>query len=176
MCKQAVCAAKIHNSGSTSSLHKHLKTHGTSVVKRQSQHGLADTRQPSKRIYDLLPKLDSTQVVISRLVALDGIPMATLVTSKDMRRFFSKDGLTVYKSATSIRSGIMKYYDEVVARYSKEMIDGLENGSKYSRRVDIKSEPPVYECKCPWPGRKSLGPGIDQSLWFSQCGKVPVHS
>lgn len=117
-------------------MHKHLKTHGTSVVKRQSQHGLADTQQPSKRIYDLLPKLDSTQVVISRLVALDGIPMATLVTSKDMRRFFSKDGLTVYKSATSIRSGIMKYYDEVVARYSKEMIDGLENGSKYSIILD----------------------------------------
>lgn len=102
------------------------------MVKRQSQNGLEDTQKPTKRIYDLLPKLDSTQVVILRLVALDGIPMATLITSKDMRRFFSKDGLTVYKSATSIRSGIMKYYDEVVPRYSKEMIDGQENDSKYS--------------------------------------------
>lgn len=90
MCKKEDCEIKLHNKGSTGSLHKHLKIHGINVEKRKSNSGVDDPHKKVTIISDYMQRVDSTPVVISRLVARDGIPMGTLVTSQDMRRFFFK--------------------------------------------------------------------------------------
>lgn len=136
MCKKEDCEIKLHNKGSTGSLHKHLKIHGINVEKRKSNSGVDDPHKKVTSISDYMQRVDSTPVVISRLVARDGIPMGTLVTSQVMRRFFSKDGLKLYKSPNSIRTVIMEFYSKIVSEYTEEMKADLVDDQKYSITTD----------------------------------------
>lgn len=91
---------------------------------------------PEKAVAPFFLISDPTKVVISRMIASDGIPMRTFATSTDLRRLMSKSGHTVPKSPNDVRNIVMGYCREVREKYTKEMQDALADGELFSITMD----------------------------------------
>lgn len=130
----------LQHKGSTSPLIKHLKTkHSISLGKRKPDKPEPTKHSgppPPKKISSVFGTSDSTKVVLSRMVAMDGIAMNKFASSKDLRTMMASDGHKVPKSGNDIRNLIMGYSKEVREMYAKEMQDALADGELLSLTMD----------------------------------------
>lgn len=137
-CKR--CGKVLQNKGSTSPLLTHLRTkHSINVEKRKADPPVKASDSgppPPKKISSVFGKADSTKVVLSRMVSMDGIAMNKFVTSKDLRRMMAADGHNVPKSGNGVRHLIVGYCKEVRDIYIKEMQDALADGELFSITMD----------------------------------------
>lgn len=137
-CKQCQRVFKI--SGSTSTLHNHLrnvhhisfktmesKSQDVEPEPEQSTSGQSHSRtsapQPKKqKISDFFKSEDSLEIVISRMVTLDGMSLALFCNSVDLRRLFKKTyGKDLPKSSNTIREIVLTVFEKEKTALSKEI-------------------------------------------------------
>lgn len=74
------------------------------------------TSEPKKKISQFFAQKkerDSLEVVLARMVALDGLPFKVFTTSVDLRNALKADGYVVPKSPNTIRKIVMNFAAKV---------------------------------------------------------------
>ena len=85
------CEANIMaKGGSTSGLHSHLRTqHKINLLKREdaTESSTSIVKTPTNKITSFFKKItdDSFEAIVSRMVALDGLPFQKLINPSDLR-------------------------------------------------------------------------------------------
>lgn len=140
LCSRQIKAA----GGSTSGLHSHLKSqHDINLLKRGKSiplSGISGKRnnQPYKEISTITSYFkptvdDSFPAVISRLIALDGLPFHKFCTSEDLRKLLTVKGYRdIPKSPNTIR--------KIVLEYSNKMLQEVINELKLLKENKLRGE------------------------------------
>lgn len=145
-CKKSLKTA----GGSTSSLHKHLKTVHSKTTEKKT---VADTStQPStsctenrvqipkkkKRMTDFFESYSNPnmETMVSRMVSLDGMPFRIFTTSADLRYLFERRGHHLPKSPNTIREIVIREYSEKKEEVTREIKRILSQDHKFSISFD----------------------------------------
>lgn len=127
--------------GSTSSLHKHMSSIHSVVIKSVKRPPPDSTTPLAKRntssITNYLTVHDnSLEAVLARMTAGDGLPFRIFATSVEMRKSLASRGFEVPKSANTIRDMVMKYGQSIRQKYKIEL-QGLKlQGKQFSLSFD----------------------------------------
>ena len=133
--------------GSTTCFHTHLKTrHNIVLLKRKlatdSEASTSAVVQPLRKtktvITDYFKKQrDNTlPAVLSRLVALDGLPFSLFITSSELRMCLEARGFEVPKSATTIRNMVVDYANALQKIVKCELTLLRSQGIRFSLTFD----------------------------------------
>ena len=79
----------------------------------------------------------SPNTIVARMVALDGLPMAVFITSKDQRRrLFQRDGHDLPMSAVTIKKMPMDYAATVRRDYNQQLSELINSEKRVSLTLD----------------------------------------
>ncbi|UYV74402.1 hypothetical protein LAZ67_11003411 [Cordylochernes scorpioides] len=130
--------------GSTKGLHVHQKAvHGIKTSKRKVKDEV-DTQTPAKKtpkisILDHFSSVSidrSTDAVLARMIALDGLPFSVFVTSKDLRKCLNALGHEIPLSAETIKIKVCRYADTFREKVVRELQMEKEKGQLFSLTLD----------------------------------------
>lgn len=123
--------------GATGALHTHMRAKhiGEMPQDQESQRpststsnsGVIQTRkrtnsnEPSQKKIKLTDYFSNMEVRVTRMAALDGIPLSTFCTSEDMRYLFKNSGYDVPKSSTTITQIILKQSDDTKNKLKNQL-------------------------------------------------------
>ncbi|KAL0850731.1 hypothetical protein ABMA28_006673 [Loxostege sticticalis] len=132
--------------GSTSGLHKHLKNvhelrgeeHGKDLSNQLHQESGNPSTSRKRKISDYFESSTnpSMETMISRMVALDGMPFRVLANSDDQRLLFQKVGHKLPKSANSIRALVFEQYHQKKKELMQEIEKLKANKEKFAISFD----------------------------------------
>ncbi|UYV76771.1 hypothetical protein LAZ67_14001985 [Cordylochernes scorpioides] len=125
-------------------LHVHQKAiHGIETSKRKVKDEV-DTQTPAKKI----PKISildhfssvsidrSTDAVLARMIALDGLSFSDFITSKDLRKCLNALGHEIPLSAETIKIKVCRYADTFREKVVRELQMEKEKGQTFSLTLD----------------------------------------
>ncbi|XP_046807019.1 uncharacterized protein LOC124419943 [Lucilia cuprina] len=121
--------------GSTKGLLKHI----TCVHLIKLQKTVCDEPQRKiKKIADFgfLQHEDTFPAVISRLIALDGLPFSLFITSKELRKSLQARGFDVPKSKETIKSKFLEFYSKCKENMKEEICKIKTECNKFSITFD----------------------------------------
>ncbi|UYV60880.1 hypothetical protein LAZ67_1002661 [Cordylochernes scorpioides] len=130
--------------GSTKGMHVHQKAvHGIETSKRKVKDEV-DTQTPAKNtpkisILDHFSSVSidrSTDAVLARMIALDGLPFSVFVTSKDLRKCLNALGHEIPLSAETIKIKVCRYADTFREKVVRELQMEKEKGQLFSLTLD----------------------------------------
>ncbi|UYV66012.1 hypothetical protein LAZ67_3006184 [Cordylochernes scorpioides] len=134
--------------GSTKGLHVHQKAvHGIKTSKRNVKDEV-DTQTPAKKtpkisILDHFSSVSidrSTDAVLARMIALDGLPFSVFVTSKDLRKCLNALGHEIPLSAETINIKVCRYADTFREKVVRELQMEKEKGLTLDEWTSIRSK------------------------------------
>ncbi|UYV61806.1 hypothetical protein LAZ67_1006676 [Cordylochernes scorpioides] len=117
--------------------------HGIETSKRKVKDEV-DTQTPAKKtpkisILDHFSSVSidrSTDAVLARMIALDGLPFSVLVTSKDLRKCLNALGHEIPLSAETIKIKVCRYADTFREKVVRELQMEKEKGQLFSLTLD----------------------------------------
>ena len=146
VCTVGNCTAVIlAKGGSTSGLHGHLRSkHSINLLKRpdavetSSSTSTSIVKTPARKItaYFVKPVDESFEAIVSRMVALDGLPFKKFITSVDLKLLLAAKGYNVPKSAQTIRDIVVKFAENIKAGVMVELAQQVSQGKKFSLTFD----------------------------------------
>lgn len=154
ICKISGCGKVIQaRGGTTSGLHTHLRTiHNINLLKRKenlekstsldldvSTNKLKSDLNKGKITNFFRCNIDGTfEAVISRLVALDGLPFLKISQSYDIRKMLMKEfpQKNIPTSHNTVRTLVLDYGDQIRAQVKKELARIRKDNGKFSVTMD----------------------------------------
>jgi hypothetical protein len=133
--KCLICGNEL--TGSTSGLSSHLQSqHQISVVKCEQPN--LSLLPKHRRIDQFITKVGkkTTQEVVSRLAAEDGLSFNKICTSQNLRAAFLSQGFILPRNHTTVRKYVLDYCSEVKSVVKDELKTFKEAGSRYSTTFD----------------------------------------
>ena len=137
--------------GSTKGLHTHIACCHREIVLKDSEKAELNATSSSsndksdpplikkqKVLTDFLHPKDSQtlEAVVSRLIAVDGLPLSVFVTSSDLRALLSAKGFTVPRSKSTIKAIVSNYAANLKKMVTKEIQEKRKDGYALSLTLD----------------------------------------
>lgn len=115
-----------------------MKTaHKVNVKRAAEADNPKDNGTAAKTLKGYFPPESRLDRVISRMAALDGIPLATFTTSTDLRGLLSRDGhKDISKSKTAIKNTIIKFAETIRTQINRDIKGVLNRGVKLAATMD----------------------------------------
>jgi hypothetical protein len=82
------------------------------------------------------PRTTSSEVILSRMAAKDGIPFHLFITSKDLRAALCSYGVDVPASANTVKSRVLQFAATIQQKYSEDLKLRLERGERFALTLD----------------------------------------
>ena len=146
------CEKILVNNGSTTTLLNHVTSvHGIDIAKDEnmsastSASGTTKDGGGQRTIGDFFSSQnrDSIELVLSRMVAKDLVPMNTIVTSQDIQRMLKSDGYSPPKSLVLVRKLIASYShkirDEVRRKLQRFRQDGVRLSLSFDEYTSLQN-------------------------------------
>lgn len=124
--------------GSTKGLRDHVRIiHNIDVNLKSNIEEEKCSEAPSKskvqKLTNFFSSKNSLEIVVSRLVALDGLSFSVIVTSKDIRNGLAAQGFTnIPTSVNGVKSAVMKYAETVRKQQLNIIKCHLRDGKRFS--------------------------------------------
>lgn len=88
------------------------------------------------KLTDYFKSSDSMEMIVSRLVALDGLPISKFCTSEDLRKLFKKCGHNLPNSPSTITNIILNQKEVMKNNLNKKIREMKDNNKKFSVTLD----------------------------------------
>jgi hypothetical protein len=147
-CKQCSKVIKVAG-GSTSGLHKHLKTHEINLLKRKEPAAASNSNTTCTgppvvytdkcKITNFFPSNNdnSLSAVLARMTALDGLTFKVFCTSHDLRKALIARGFNeIPKSPNTIKNIVVNYSQKIRSSLIKNFAELKINGKRFSLTFD----------------------------------------
>lgn len=140
-CKRCPAILRIKG-GSTKGLLTHLlKIHKIDLksmrVNKESDDTIVVVEKQTKLTDFYTAKNETSfEAVLARMTALDGIPFAKFITSKDLRDLLEAKGFKVPNSAATIKTRFIKYSNNIRLVVIEEIIAQKQLGKKFTLTFD----------------------------------------
>ena len=164
--------------GSTSSLHNHLRqVHGitSSVNLTETETESSDSvsavaikkpRLQQSSIYNFVKEENSIDVILAKLIAIDGFSMNAVVHSEFIQTAFCERGLTLPKHPSTVTRILNDHADKLKEQLAEEFRVMIENGRRFSFMLDEWTS-----CR----QRRYMSVTCNDGQKLHRLGMIPLH-